>query len=243
MFNLKRLFTEPYEVRPHTWHARVYRYWHNHAEFKTTGYQENLCHYWRVITFWGPLSWVLYGRIARVPIWVPILIAQTVGMFTIVAAESWLSLALFFEVIPVILLVGYAPKELKERSQARAKLIIAPVEAALTPPARWFFGAKALKVITPFRVVALAVIAYGLYSKPIVLLWVVGIVAVVIGAACLLTALEAIFSAIANTIKYRFGAGYREPRRHAVRESLTLVAHVVAAKKRKVCPIVVFRDE
>lgn len=39
-----------------SWHGRIYAFWRRHAEFKTDGYRENLCHYARVVLFWGPLS-------------------------------------------------------------------------------------------------------------------------------------------------------------------------------------------
>lgn len=48
------------------WHARIWAYWHEIAFFKNKRrYTENLCHYWRVVLFWGPVmaffNWFLAG--------------------------------------------------------------------------------------------------------------------------------------------------------------------------------------
>lgn len=48
------------KISRHSWHGRVYLNWKDRAEFKnTSAYQENLCHYVRVVLFWAPINWFL----------------------------------------------------------------------------------------------------------------------------------------------------------------------------------------
>jgi hypothetical protein len=41
-----------WEIDSNAWHARVYRFWRKHAEFKVHGY---------TVVFWGPLAFLIYG--------------------------------------------------------------------------------------------------------------------------------------------------------------------------------------
>lgn len=49
------------------WHARLYRAWRSVATLKADDkYMENLCHYWRVVVFWAPVTlfckWFFFGK-------------------------------------------------------------------------------------------------------------------------------------------------------------------------------------
>lgn len=42
----------------HSWHYRWYAYWLKEGRGTTPSYQENLCHYVRVLLFWAPVTWI-----------------------------------------------------------------------------------------------------------------------------------------------------------------------------------------
>ena len=46
-------------VSARSWHGRLYTWWRAQGGFKTIGYRENLCHYWRVVAIWAPLKFFL----------------------------------------------------------------------------------------------------------------------------------------------------------------------------------------
>lgn len=41
-----------------TWHYRIWEYWMRLSQTYKSNYQENLCHYVRVLLFWAPLLWL-----------------------------------------------------------------------------------------------------------------------------------------------------------------------------------------
>ena len=45
-------------IRTDSWHYRWYMYWLAHGRGVVPGYQENLCHYIRVLLFWAPGTWI-----------------------------------------------------------------------------------------------------------------------------------------------------------------------------------------
>lgn len=69
------------EVRPNSWHYRVYKWWKDQSGFdrkKSYTFRENFCHYSRVVLFWAPM-----GRFFVVPIWREVrlwMIAAVLGM-------------------------------------------------------------------------------------------------------------------------------------------------------------------
>jgi hypothetical protein len=88
-------------VSNRTWHGRLYAFWRRNAVFKKGGYRENLCHYVRVILFWGPLAvfihWAPFKRARYVtPCSVLTALVATVGIVwaTIVYPSSVLSAVL-----------------------------------------------------------------------------------------------------------------------------------------------------
>jgi hypothetical protein len=59
-------------IPKHKWHARLYRAWRSVATVKATdSYQENLCHYWRVVIFWAPVTifckWFFFNKTPKRP--------------------------------------------------------------------------------------------------------------------------------------------------------------------------------
>jgi hypothetical protein len=55
-------------VSRRTWHGRLYHFWRDHSKFKNSSrYRENLCHYMRVILFWGPISVFIRWHPKRLP--------------------------------------------------------------------------------------------------------------------------------------------------------------------------------
>lgn len=68
-------------VSTRSWHGRIYNFWRQNAMFKRDNYTENLCHYVRVVLFWGPLSWFVHGRVTKHRI-APLVILVVLGMVT-----------------------------------------------------------------------------------------------------------------------------------------------------------------
>lgn len=73
-------------VSKNSWHGRLYHFWRNNSEFKnSSSYRENLCHYMRVILFWGPIS--VFIR------WHPKKLSEWVTPLTTTLALTFLGLA------------------------------------------------------------------------------------------------------------------------------------------------------
>jgi hypothetical protein len=54
------------------WHARIYRAWRKVGTIKAnSNYSENLCHYWRVVIFWAPVTifckWFFFNKTPKRP--------------------------------------------------------------------------------------------------------------------------------------------------------------------------------
>ncbi len=45
-------------IKTTAWHYRVYSYWARYSPTYRAAYQENLCHYVRVLLFWAPTIWL-----------------------------------------------------------------------------------------------------------------------------------------------------------------------------------------
>ena len=45
-------------IHTDSWHYRLYAYWLRLSGGNKPGYQENLCHYMRVLVLWAPARWV-----------------------------------------------------------------------------------------------------------------------------------------------------------------------------------------
>jgi len=43
---------------PGSAHLKMYKWWRENAVLDDKGGRENFCHYWRVVVFWGPLTWI-----------------------------------------------------------------------------------------------------------------------------------------------------------------------------------------
>lgn len=52
-----RLLKEEVSVGEESWHYKLYQWWKQQTGGNSWGYQENLCHYIRVIVLWVPLIW------------------------------------------------------------------------------------------------------------------------------------------------------------------------------------------
>jgi hypothetical protein len=235
-------FSDTLVVEPGSWHARVYHYWRDRAEFKTSGYRENLCHYIRVLVIWAPLAWLLTARIARfLPVWLAIMLAELVGAFFI-----WppLMAILVLEIVAFLYLPVFQPTDRQKRYFRRIRqslepierLVAPPVQAigrGLKPPVNWFLKSSVLVVIRPWTVVLTAIVVY----LSIFQTWfIVDMLLLLAGFAglCLLIGLAmATKDAIRGLMPYRYG-----PRRHHVRETIKVAGHAVSAKKRGVCPFI-----
>lgn len=58
-----------WSINRNSWHGRLYSFWQERSKYKNperTGYRENLCHYVRVVLFWGPATWFLHAKSSRV---------------------------------------------------------------------------------------------------------------------------------------------------------------------------------
>lgn len=92
---------ELWEVSPNAWHYRLYRYWQNTGGRNRYRYQENFCHYFRVVFLWAPLRWVImanYKSYVR-PWWfLSLVVLGVIGIF-------WPKVALVIIIYPITLLV------------------------------------------------------------------------------------------------------------------------------------------
>lgn len=54
-------------IKTDSWHYRWYAYWLERGRGNKPHYQENLCHYVRVLLFWAPMTWLdqTYDAAAR----------------------------------------------------------------------------------------------------------------------------------------------------------------------------------
>ena len=91
-----------------SWHVKVYRFWQKHGELKTAknGYQENLCHYWRVVMFWAPINWFFDYQIAGVEWLLPFTI--TLFVAAIATITAFLVLATTATLFALAVVIGVA---------------------------------------------------------------------------------------------------------------------------------------
>lgn len=73
-------------VSRRSWHGRLYHFWREYAAFKnTSSYRENLCHYVRVILFWGPISLFIFASPKKREYITPLSVTVTVATIALIA--------------------------------------------------------------------------------------------------------------------------------------------------------------
>jgi hypothetical protein len=242
-------FSGTLEIDPDTWHARVYEYWRTRAEFNIDGYQENLCHYWRAVVIWAPLAWILTTNVTkRLPLWVVLLAAELVAIFTVSQLIStWLFLALFVQIVAFFVIPSFysAPrsqryykrigKTLQPLAQLRA---VSAVVRAFQAAGKWFFCTGYLRVVYPWTVAITAILVVESIFEPHVMIIFALIIGAIVGFLVLAGCVVYVVDEVKTSLSFRRGGRTRP---HHVRDGLRLAATVASAKKRRVCPRIVFR--
>lgn len=269
---LRGFFEGALEVDPHSWHAKWYNFWRDHAKYKATGYKENLCHYVRVLLIWAPIMWIRYGRIGKVPSWMP-------AALVIIAGVLWAGFTLIPTITQLVLIgVGVIAAAvglfatgvlIHDKNPERAQRIVSAIFKPVTLPLSWaqgkikrsfdlneeridgfidwFFDTRVLRVVSPARVAFASFIALMAVLSPQFLFTVLVIMVVASAALGILTGVVALADWL-DSRKTRTGSDPKPPgvvRKAAggVTGTIKLGGHYVMAKKRGICPFISFKEE
>lgn len=288
---------------PKTWHYRIYRFWREKTGGNPHWYNENLCHYVRVLVIWAPWNWfklqnlflfvrpwtlaylaglaLLYayhfsGQKEQMGFWQ---VLGRLGIFTIGAlgvlwtsykmnkdddateerydrkqkGTNWLIriLSPFMALLAVIVLVGgYGWPEFKYAAGWTWDKAFDPW---LTPLARWYFRRSVLhKWITPFTMtVLIGLILLTIYFTPWVLLglaFIVGVIIVIPLGSLVTVLVEALVKWMRDWRRRRQPARYVRvytgpSRTERITDMLGLAVRFAVAKKRRICPLMIFPGE
>ncbi len=62
---LSDFFSGELKISTSSWHYRWYQYWEDKGGYNGWHYQENLCHYMRVLLLWAPRRWFIHASTLR----------------------------------------------------------------------------------------------------------------------------------------------------------------------------------
>lgn len=248
-------------VSRNSWHGRLYHFWRDHAEFKTSGYRENLCHYVRVILLWGPLALFLHLHPKRAPYVRP---ATVTALLAILAGAAWAMIyhpgdlfAVLWRVLVVMALTALGTYLLylidRHKNDIKNWWIedgrgVGPVkklgrEFVLTfkgfvSACKKIGSALAFKIgkVPVWTLLLAAVFAVGVYIDIIVLWLVLGTIAFLFGGGMVLLVANIIADALVDYLRSRrIQREYTEPRDEGI---LKVGTRFVVAKKGKICPFI-----
>lgn len=83
-------------ISTNSWHYRWYTYWLAQGRGISERYQENLCHYVRVLLFWAPMTWLDqhtswdWGKLSQrtLSVFLVFALLGTVSLYVVVAAVT-----------------------------------------------------------------------------------------------------------------------------------------------------------
>lgn len=229
-------------VSRQTWHGRLWHWWRDHSEFKNgklDSYRENLCHYVRVVVFWGPLALFLrypLGRWWLTPFTLLAGIAGLTGITTALILSPGDVLAVVGILLAVALFTTMAGlscayiDEHKEdirqwwRTDGYGTHPIKAVGRFLSRPILKVPVAVWLVIATILLLTALVDVAIGLFVLGVIG-WIIALIAIASGVGFLSEKAKARKAA---------KAGEPEPEEGAVR----VAGRYLVAKKHKVCPFI-----
>lgn len=154
-------------VKADSWHAKMYAFWQNHGLVKNQNYRENLCHYCRVVTIWGPLSWFVFGNLFSRKVR-PYVAVTTLLYFVMCAIVAFGfrngPLTASVMLVPPLLIAGMYRYERSSPGKlyAGAKYAANKVDPYVT----WYFSKKLFSFVTPALMVLAAIIAWFLWVNP-----------------------------------------------------------------------------
>jgi len=238
---------EEFEVDPNSWHGRLYRYWRGGAVFKTEGYQERFCHYWRAVLIWAPLSWLAFTRVLKIPVLMLIVVGADVAvalevpawLFVIAIAPPWL----------IIVGAGLLPMRLQKGTRRHFVKFVEPLvplyDRALKPVGRWSktkrFGPGLYPAtITLYAGVITGTLLWPRWALDAVLLVIVFLLCLIV--VMLLWALVKALFQIARDLLFWRVPRRRRPSRHTIRETTKFFVAIAVTGKSRICPPVKFRE-
>lgn len=189
-------------VKQDSWHGKMYMFWRRHGYFKKYSYKENLCHYCRVVLFWGPWQWLKNGKNenSTVKPWMIVLAPLALfGLYYGLKYETRLTWILLGSALVLGVAVGALiglGMFLADHNTALHRFFSALGEGFMkfgrmmkrfgrwTKPGfvafgKWFAHAHVLKVVYPWTVATVAIITAALIYDPLSSLMFLGVVAAV----------------------------------------------------------------
>lgn len=127
---------------PQAWHYRAYEYW-RHNSLMWAPIRENFCHYWRVVLFWAPLTWVVRREFSSLKVLPLLVIGLIFSLFADLSTTVGLAVFLGVEIYVAVLTViwGYAGGQMEKETVMGAVIMFGLVPlpiAALAP--FWVFS-------------------------------------------------------------------------------------------------------
>lgn len=241
-------------VNPHSWHCRIYNFWRT-VDFrisnkpipgKPLNYKENLCHYWRVVTLWGPLCWFLFAHPKGKKWLTPatsILMAGAIGfivtMFIIQPIGSlWFAVQMLIAALGFALIIGlleYASHH-KDAIIDFCERIADATETPRRHIGNFFHASFATRSAAVFW---LLVAAVGFA----VLMALVPIIAVFVMLAAVLCGSFAYFCVIMGEDVMNTIDEHMDKKRSDKGDSFArLTGHYIVSKKHRICPFIEVSD-
>lgn len=231
---LQAKLDRPLVIYEDSWHARVYHWWEANAEFKTyrQGYEERRCHYWRVVTVWAPIDWLLFTRLWRIPAVLYALLASIAVLA--VLSPDWVFELVMGTLAAIVLPLGLTPKSFSKRWESQVKKILTP----LAPFGRWLVRMKVIHVLGGLAALFLL---FGLVQLILLSTWEFWLAALVtvVAFAVLILVVRGSFLLV-RRIRGLESATRRSG--HVVRDTAALFLVRAASAKRTICPRVEFRS-
>jgi len=216
------MFAGTMVVKLNSWHGRLYQYWRRDARFKNTDtYRENLCHYSRVVLIWAPLTLVRN-------------VSWTIRDFCEPGTD------IFWNIVDSIggFIGGHGGSKLGnfiDKFIARCCQFVSPPKLGKKITLSW---ASRL-----YHVVILGVMVSGIIGG---IMWAI-LYPFQFLILLLVSAVMLIFFALICVGIVRWIDSQKEEHKAApstpIRDTLQLVGHMAMAKKRGVCPYIVFAED
>lgn len=243
------------EVRRSSWHYRMYQYWMKMGGQNDWNYQENLCHYCRVVGLWAPKRWFFHARFWKVfrPWMVALIVAMlaVVGMAawiwpsTLVHTLEWIGIAIGV-IVALILLIGGGVifwDKLKEKSHLIQRY------------SEWYDDKKEtigniilITIAALYGLAILSLIGYAAYKHPIIFGIVVGslvgLAAIIVACVVCVRQWQKVHAeADYGTIKPPSRiSSFFSAKTEGIKEGAKLAGQYIIAKKRRICPFISFVD-